>query len=476
VWLLGLVGCEATGPQPDRRFTPDTPAAVSSEAWRESACAPTSSEQGWTYVAPDQVAGEGSLDRPFTGVQEALDHGAGKIVLLPGTHASPEGVLEEPLVLRGACVDEVVLKGGLESEASLTLSGLQRVGSTWLRAGTLSVDDCLFRPDAERGVGLSGGEDAVIEVHGSRFEGTDYGVYGLGRTLVEDCVFEDVQPGAAVYSEGTTVVRGSVFRDAPDGLGVWSTWGSTLVEDCSFEDLEYGVWRSNWKSWSADTTVLRSSTLVRTNVGSAGASLALFDVRIHDPVGPAIEVIETSPDGFPATVYAEDVEIEALDASHPAVLVAEYSWLEAERLRVTAAGRGVDIDSATFICRDCALHATEVAAMARDSRGLDLQDCDLSGAWGLVYRADRADGVLRRSSFEGTTAGAALTAPLRLVEADFVHSPIGLVVAGELPDLEQARFEDNALDLWVQSCPGEPPETPEGLSASICEEALELPE
>jgi hypothetical protein len=135
----------------------------------------------FVFVRPGAVDGDGSRERPFAQLDQALASGAPRIRLLPGRHAAPAVPITHSVGLFGEPGARVA--GRLEvSGAEVTVAGL------WLEAG---LELRTGRADVRTSTLGAGGEDDALNAYRARVEldgvrirpGARAGVYVLGATL-----------------------------------------------------------------------------------------------------------------------------------------------------------------------------------------------------------------------------------------------------------------------------------------------------
>lgn len=415
-----IVPCE-----PGTRFVPGAPACAAPGV----AC----SEHVWPaesvpaqHVFPGARAGDGTLERPWATVAEALEAvpEGGTILLSAGTHASP-GVVSSSVVIRGVCPTRTTILGVLRVEAGdvaiedLTVQGgadpaelaLEVLGGGRVSARGIVVDGAVEATGASAAVTL---EDAWVRTSSS------VGVWAQegARVALVETVVAATNDGVRVSSGELEILAARIAGTSGVGLALEREGRATsvrglVVEPLAGNGIELGC------EGGAERCAVLEDVKVHYAIPTASAGDGIV-VRAGDVHLWRTYVIRTQRAGLrigAATVRLEDSWVEG-SVEAAGILVEAGGFLVAIRTYVWDHGRvgivverdglltGSSLEVAGAppgsIASECILARTGSTLLLEDFR---LRTCEVCG---LDLEPDLAGLSLGRGVIEGNTRGVCL--------------------------------------------------------------------
>ncbi|WP_395832000.1 hypothetical protein [Archangium violaceum] len=389
---------------------------------------------GWTEVWVEgarQEAGDGSRERPFSTLVEALARAADggrplRVHLAPGRYRGPfvlpaglelvgagegsvlEGEGAGPVVRApgGAVLRGVAIQGGswgLEAAKGVRLAAVrfsgQGTGAVRVEAGHLSVEEGVFESGGAGTVG-------VMLVGGSRGEvreGTFTGAFRRGvETRDSDVELESVRfrgPLTALYQAGGQVrLRHAAVEDGPE-VGLFVQHGTLRLEDVTVTGHEYGLQGLDATLEARGFTSVRA---VRAGVALIGSRGVLEDSVVQGSGGfGAVSLLGSD-------MVVRGLRVEGADAYG---ISATRGRLRLQRTLITRLTtregdsgdglhlRDVEVEVEGLVVRDVAGAGVLAAQGARVVlRDVSLEACREAGVWAETLARVTAEGLEVRGS------------------------------------------------------------------------------
>jgi len=387
---------------------------------------PAARPQVWVDGART-VAGDGSRERPFGSLDEALSRAAAggsplRVHLAPGRYPGPF-VLPAGLELEG---EGSVLEGTkgpvVRAPEGALLRGVEIQGGGWgLEAGgTVRLDSVRFRGQTAGGVGMRAGDLTVLggvfeagspEAVGLRVEGgrarvRDTSFVGVFRRGVEargaEMELEGVRVGGATtalhQSRGQVSLRRVTVGDGRD-VGLFVDHGTLRLEDVTVTGHEYGV---QALQATLETRGFTSVRAARAGVTLVGARGVLVDTRVRGSGGfGAVSLVGS--DTVLRGLHVEGADAYGVSATRGKLRLTR-ALITGLTSREGDSGDGlhlrdVDVEARGLVVRD----AVGVGVLAAQGaqvvlREASLESCREAGLWGETLARVSAERLAVRGS------------------------------------------------------------------------------
>ena len=164
------------------------------------------------WVAAGALDGDGTPERPFGSIDEAVAHRAETVLVAEGVYPETVLLVNGGVALLGRCAALVTLdagggtvaldigKGPVATLSGFTVTGGSDVGVAVRDQGAASILDSVIRGNAGIGV-LVDGKDAAMTMARTSVEDT------LGDAAEEGGIGISVQSGASAFLTGVTLLR-----------------------------------------------------------------------------------------------------------------------------------------------------------------------------------------------------------------------------------------------------------------------------